>query len=222
LFSLFAAPPEKDLDWSEHGVEGSYRFLTKIARLTAEVGPGTHGRDPGVQWVEATIDPQAARKLRALVHDTIFRVTRDIGERMRFNTAISAVMELVNGVQEYRGALAGKSDQMARFGVATAIRLLFPFVPHVTCEMWERMGHGDALYREPWPEWDDTARIRDTVEVAIQVNGKVRSRIVVPADVDRAELEQLALADDKVSKELGGKAPRNVVVVPGRLVNVVA
>jgi len=224
LFSLFAAPPEKDLEWSERGVDGAYRFLTRLVRLTAEIADGgRHGhQDPGPAWVEGSESAADARKLRTLVHEAVFRVTRDIGERMRFNTAIAAIMELVNGIQDYRGDKRRENDRLARFAVATAVRLLFPFTPHVACEMWEQLGQEPDLHLVPWPEWDPSALVKDMVEIAIQVNGKIRSRMVVPTDAEGAELERLALADEKVAKELGGKPPRKAVVVPGRLVNFVA
>jgi leucyl-tRNA synthetase len=224
LFSLFAAPPEKDLEWSERGVDGSYRFLTRVVRLAGEIADGgKHGHeDPGQAWVDESASPADARKLRALVHETVFRVTRDIGERMRFNTAIAAIMELVNGIQDYRSDKGRAGDRLAKFAVATAVRLLFPFTPHVACELWEQLGLEPDLHLVPWPDWDASALVKDMVEIAIQVNGKVRSRMVVPTDADRAELERLALADEKVANELGGKPPRKAVVVPGRLVNFVA
>jgi leucyl-tRNA synthetase len=224
LFSLFAAPPEKDLEWSERGVDGSYRFLSRVVRLAAEIADGgkhSH-QDPGAAWADDSASPADARKLRALVHETIFRVTRDVGERMRFNTAIAAIMELVNGIQDYRGEKSREGDRLAKFSIATVVRLLFPFTPHVACELWERLGQDPDLHLVRWPDWDASALVKDTIEIAIQVNGKVRSRIVVPSDADRAELERLALADEKVAQELGGKPPRKAVVVPGRLVNFVA
>jgi len=149
-------------------------------------------------------------------------VTRDVGERMRFNTAIAAIMELVNGIQDYRGEKSREGDRLAKFSIATVVRLLFPFTPHVACELWERLGQDPDLHLVRWPDWDASALVKDTIEIAIQVNGKVRSRIVVPSDADRAELERLALTDEKVAQELGGKPPRKAVVVPGRLVNFVA
>ena len=226
LFSLFAAPPEKDLEWSERGVEGAYRFLARVARLTLETAETTAGgcEDPGESWVARSGAPESAKSLRRLVHETVFRVTRDVGERMRFNTAIAAIMELVNGIYEYLGSEAGRGgDALSRFAVATTLRLLFPFVPHAASEYWERLGpERPELRLVAWPTWDDAALVRELIEVAIQVNGKLRSRMGVPADIDKDELIRLALADEKVAKELAGRTPKKTVVVPGRLVNLVA
>jgi leucyl-tRNA synthetase len=226
LFSLFAAPPEKDLEWSERGVEGAYRFLARVARMAGETAATTNqgGEDPGADWVERASRPTEARALRRLTHETVFRVTRDIGERMRFNTAIAAIMELVNGVYEYTGADEARADDaLSRYAVTIVVRLLLPFVPHLASELWERLEPGGPdLGEVSWPAWDEAALVRELVEVAIQVNGKVRSRIRVSPDSNREELERLALADAKIEKELGGRVPKKIVVVPGRLVNLVA
>jgi leucyl-tRNA synthetase len=218
LFSMFAAPPEKDLDWSEQGVEGSHRFIGRVWRLAESLAGPIRGADPGPEGLDAD-----ARALRARVHETIYRVTRDIGERMHFNTAIAAVMELVNGVYEYRARpTEGRIDALVEFAATTVLRLLHPFVPHVTTELWSRLVGEPALTEVPWPEFDSAALARDTVEIAVQVNGKLRSRLVVPADAEQDEVVRRALADERVSKELAGRPPRKTVFVPGRLVKVVA
>jgi len=218
LFSLFAAPPQKDLEWSEKGVEGAYRFLSRVFRMTIAGAPATLAwQDPGADGLGAQ-----ARALRGLTHVTIQRVTRDIGERMHFNTAIAAIMELVNGVYDYRGNNRDCSDAVAEFAVATTLRLLCPFVPHLASELWERrIGDAPALAELGWPDYDETALVSDTVEIALQVNGKLRSRISVSPDIDRDELLALALADERILEALGGVEPRKTIVVPGRLVNVV-
>ncbi len=225
LFSLFAAPPEKDLEWSERGVEGAYRFLSRVVRLAtdATATAGSGAADPGADWVERAAHRDDARALRRLVHETIFRVTRDVGERMRFNTAIAAIMELVNGISDYAGPEGQRQgDPLSRFATTTTVRLLLPFVPHVASELWEKLEPGSVELREvPWPTWDDAARVTESVEVAIQVNGKLRSRLRVPTDVERDELERLALADEKIAKDLNGRIPQKTIVVPGRLVNFV-
>lgn len=223
LFSLFAAPPEKDLDWSEKGVEGAYRFLARVARLASEIAgePGEGFADPGAD--AAATDGPAAKKLRGLVHETVMRVTRDVGERMRFNTAVAAVMELVNGIQEFRSESGG--DNAAgwnRFAVSTAVRLLFPFVPHLSSELWQRLALQPTLTEAGWPTFEESALVKDTIEIAIQINGKVRARMSVASGIDAAELEKAALADERIVDALGGGAPRKVIVVPGRLVNIVA
>jgi len=226
LFSLFAAPPEKDLDWSEDGVEGAYRFLGRVWRLACPAGDGaasaTAGwQDPGADGLDAD-----AAALRSLVHEAVFRVTRDVGERMHFNTAVAAVMELVNGVYEYLGGdtgrRAGADQPVVDYAVATTLRLLLPFVPHLASEAWEQRVGSPSIEEAGWPEHDPAALVKDTVEVAIQINGKVRSRITVPAEIGRDELAERALADERIARELGGRPPRKTIVVPGRLVNVVA
>jgi leucyl-tRNA synthetase len=216
LFSMFAAPPEKDLEWSEQGVDGSYRFLSRVWRLVESLDWPIPWTDPGNADLEA---PE--RMLRGLVHETVYRVTRDVGERMHFNTAIAAIMELVNGIYDYRGANEPVHAPVVGFATATALRLLFPFVPHVTSELWERAVGVLTLDEMAWPEYDAAALVKDSVEIAVQVNGKLRSRLVVPADAGRDDLVRLALADERVSRELAGRKPRKTIVVPGRLVNVV-
>jgi len=217
LFSVFAAPPEKDLDWSERGVEGSHRFLSRVWRLAlAMSGEPLAWEDPGA----AELGPESAA-LRQVVHDTIRRVTRDIGERMHFNTAIAAIMELVNAIYDRRACAGGDADPVLPFAVATVLRLLLPFAPHVTCELWERLMGGAGLEGVPWPQYDPAALVRDSIEVAVQVNGKVRSRIMIAAAALQADAIAAALADPKVMAELAGRVPRKTVYVPGRLVSVV-
>ncbi|RMF25814.1 MAG: leucine--tRNA ligase [Deltaproteobacteria bacterium] len=214
LFSMFAAPPEKDLDWSDRGVEGASRFLARLWRMVVTAGEGLQVDDPGTEGLD-----EAGRRMRSLVHETIARVTRDVGERMRFNTAVAAVMELTNGIADYR---SGDPDaRVLGFALTTALRLLFPFVPHVTSELWEKSVGTPLLEEMPWPDYDAEALVRDTVELAVQINGKVRSRITVPSDLDREAVAELALADERVAAALGGKKPKRTVVVPGRIVNIV-
>jgi len=218
LFSVFAAPPEKDLDWSERGVEGSHRFLSRVWRVAlaiSERGKLTW-EDPGA----GALDGESTA-LRQVVHDTIRRVTRDIGERMHFNTAIAAIMELVNAIYDRRAQAGGDADPAVPFAVTTVLRLLSPFAPHVACELWERLVSGPALDAMPWPEHDPAALVRDSIEVAVQINGKVRSRIVIPATTQQEDAIAAALADAKVVAELAGRTPRKTVYVPGRLVSVV-
>ncbi len=216
LFSLFAAPPEKDLEWSEEGVEGAYRFLRRVWRLVAD------NRD----WLPATPafpggEPSGpARDLRRKVHDTIRRVTADIEERFHFNTAIAAAMELLN-------ALAGfdPSDdpgrQVFREGVEALLAVLHPMVPHITEELWERLGMDTPLADTPWPGWDEAALVRDEITVVVQVNGKVRGRVQVAADADDRAVRAAAEADPNVTRHLEGKAVVKAVYVPGRLLNLV-
>jgi leucyl-tRNA synthetase len=219
LFSIFAAPPERDLDWSDQGVEGASRFLHRIWRIVAR----------GQGWLGAAAPmpsdaSEAARTLRRLTHKTIARVTDDCERRNHFNTAVAAVMELVNGyaelVQEEAPADAGMRAAIAE-AVRTTVVLLAPFVPHVTSELWEVVGGGTTLDATPWPEADPTALVEDVVELVVQVNGKVRGRFTAAPDTPEAELLERALADPKVQAQVAGKAIRKTLVVPGRLVSIV-
>jgi len=216
LFSLFAAPPEKDLDWSERGVEGAYRFLGRVWRMAVPDEGVTHGwEDPGIDGLG---EPEA--KLRSLVHETILRVTRDVGERMHFNTAIAAIMELVNGIYDARQT-HGCAGPVVDFAVGTTLRLLGPFVPHIANELWERRIAVPTLATVGWPDHDPNALLKETIEIVLQINGKVRSRMRVAVDLGREELAAGALADEKIVAELAGRIPRKTIVVPGRLVNLV-
>jgi len=211
LFSLFAAPPERDLEWSEEGVEGAYRFLGRVWRLVAQVAAmGGDGAATG----------KAETDLTRRLHQTIHKVTRDAEEAFHFNTAIAAIMELANAAQTYCAGDA-PAPALAREAVEAIVHLLNPFAPHITEELWEVLGHGVPLHSTPWPDCDPELAKDDEIELVVQVNGKVRSRLVVAADTAKEALEIAALADPTVQKWLDGKAPRKVIVVPGRLVNVV-
>jgi leucyl-tRNA synthetase len=220
LFSIFAAPPERDLEWSDQGVEGASRFLHRIWRVVAR-GQRWLGADTAAVSAEPS---DAARTLRRLTHRTITRVTDDVERRSHFNTAVAAVMELVNGyaeqVQEAPPAdatLAAAIREAAR----TTIVLLAPFVPHITSELWETVGNGRGLSDVPWPEADPAALVEDSVELVVQVNGKVRGRFSAAPDTPEDELLKRALEDAKVQAQIAGKPIRKTHVVPGRLVSIV-
>lgn len=213
LFILFAAPPERELEWSDSGVEGSYRFLTRVWRMVQNHASLFGGKIP-VQPEDA-----ASKELNRLVHQTVKKATVDMNERYQFNTAISAIMELVNGIYTYpeeadRGTLAQ--------AIETVVILLAPFAPHITEELWEQMGHTDSVHDQPWPTYDEGALVQDQVEIAVQINGKVRHKAVVPAEADAKAVEEQVLADAKVQEWVSGKTVRKVIVVPGKLVNIVA
>jgi len=213
LFSLFAAPPEKDLEWNEQGVEGCYRFLNRVWRAIFDnrellAAGGKLGDISG-----------AARDLRRQVHRTIKKVTEDIDGRFHFNTAIAAVMELVNGIYAFKE----RQDHpvVVREALETVVRLLSPFVPHITAELWQLLEHAETLEACGWPEVDPSALVEDEKLIVVQVNGKVRGKISVSATASEAEVRELALADENVARFVDGKSVRKVVVVPGRLVSVV-
>jgi leucyl-tRNA synthetase len=228
LFSLFAAPPEKDLDWNDHGVEGASRFLNRVWRFViAHLDTLKRAPAPLVPTSEA------GRAFRRTIHETIKRVTDDIERDFHFNTGISAIMELVNALHAFEPASdraessygdtvpSGERAALLREAVETMLLLLGPFSPHVTEELWSLLGHEASLFKQSWPIADPAALARKEVTVILQVDGKVRSRLTVDVDAAEATVQQLALSDAKVQLWLQGRAVDRVVVVPNRLVNVV-
>jgi leucyl-tRNA synthetase len=217
LFSLFAAPPERDLEWNAQGVDGASRFLNKIYRLiqgnlqcfseSGESDPGEHD--------------ESSRLLHRKTHQTISKVTDDIETSFHFNTAISAVMELVNMASSMLGAGKPIHPAVLRECIETVILLLFPMVPHFCDEMWETTGHDSTLDNVNWPTFDTEAVKEDVITIIVQVNGKVRARLEVPATIDDDELKKQATRDPRVIKFTEGKEPKKIIVVPKKLVNIV-
>jgi leucyl-tRNA synthetase len=256
LFSLFAAPPEKDLDWNDHGVEGASRFLNRVWRFVVTHRPELVST-PSLMKVEGgeTLPPTAplaragettrssnshsagragapvigspaGKVFRRTIHETIARVTDDIERDFHFNTAISAIMELVNALYAFESVArdrmaAPERAALLREAVETVLLLLGPFSPHVTEELWEHLGHTESLFKQPWPTPDPAALTRQEVTVVLQVDGRVRGRLTLEIDAAEDRVERLALADDKVRPWLQGRQVERVVVVPNRLVNVV-
>ena len=220
LFTLFAAPPEKDLEWSDQGVEGAYRFLTRLWRFVGQHRNLMRGIDSDLSEEEL---PPDLREIRRAIHKTIKKVTDDIDERFHFNTAIAAIMELFNSLsaaaQDERRLKEGAS--LFKGGLEAMIVLLSPFVPHIANELWEQLGHVEALDQISWPMYSETALEEEKLLIVVQVNGKVRGKISVPADVDQREIESEALRDLKVKSFLDGKKVQKIVYVPHRLVNIV-
>ncbi len=221
LFTLFAAPPERDLDWSDQGVEGASRFLHRLWRVAAAVidqagdtAPYDGGGRPG----------RAMAELHRKTHQTIKKVTEDVAERFQFNTAIAAIMELVN--QMSLAVQDQKEDDPLRAAVlkealeATVV-LVSPMAPHIADELWQRLGHQEMLINHPWPQYDPQALVKDEKLVVVQVGGKVRAKLTLPADAADADLEAAALADEKVRSFIAGKQVKKVIVVQGKLVNIV-
>ncbi len=215
LFTLFASPPEKDLEWNDQGVEGCFRFLNRVWRLVYENLETIAAIDA---VVPDSLD-ERARELRQQIHKTIKKVTEDIDGKFHFNTAIAAIMELVNAISSFDA----KADHPAvmREAFEMVARLLGPFAPHFAEELWQYLGHDQRLDAYGWPEWDEKVLVSETVLIVVQVNGKVRGKVTVPADADRKVVEETALGDPNVLRYLEGKTVRKVIVVPGRLVNVV-
>jgi leucyl-tRNA synthetase len=219
LFTLFAAPPEKDLEWNDKGVEGCFRFLEKIWRLLApraaalETEPLPAGRD-------GADDPRRAG-LRRKVHQTIDRVTTDIERRLHLNTPVSSVMELLNAVTDFaRDEGPGDGPYLKEACRAMAL-LLQPFAPHVSEEIWEMLGGETSILRQPWPEADPTWLREDLVEVVVQVNGRLRGHVRIPAAAAEADVAARARDDERIAAHLRGKQVRKTVYVPGRLLNIV-
>ena len=216
LYILFAAPPELAMEWSESGIEGPHRFLQRVWRLVDR-----HAADLPAGAPAGPL-PAPAAELRRKVHQTIDKVTRDVEQRIQLNTAVAALMELANEIHRLEAAVAATADGKAalREALETLVRLLGPFTPHVCEEMWAKLGHAD-LARTPWPAFDAAAAREDAVELAVQVNGKVRGRIVVPRDAAEDAIREKALAEPRVAEQIQGRAIAKCVVVPGRLVSVV-
>jgi leucyl-tRNA synthetase len=216
LYTMFAAPPEQSLEWSDSAVEGAFRFLRGLWRMTFEhVAKG-----PAPKVEPGTLDA-AQQTLRRKIHETIAKVTDDISRRYKFNTAIASVMELLNALG--RASDATPADRaVLQEGLETCTLLLAPIVPHCTEAMWAALGHGTSLVAARWPQADPAALVRDEVELVVQVNGKKRGAVRVAAEADAKTAEAAALAEPNVARFLEGVTVRKVVVVPGRLVNIVA
>lgn len=220
LFILFAAPPERELEWSDQGVEGSFRFLNRIWRI--------------VQAFEAVLAQkvteydhsnlnEADKDLRRVLHSSIKKVTNDIETRFNFNTAISTMMELVNALYAYKEAAKEPNAGLIYEAISDLIKMMSPFVPHITEELWRgAIDANSSVHEQSWPECDEEALKVDNVEIVLQVNGKVRGRLTVPAEATKEELEKIAMADSNVQAHIGDATVRKVICVPGRLVNIVA
>jgi leucyl-tRNA synthetase len=201
LYILFMGPADQDMEWTEEGVEGISRFLRRLWRIVNEAAEQAPRSD------ELT-------DLRRFAHRTIARVTDDIDRRFQFNTPIAAVMELVNELGR------AEDDPAARFAAETAVTLIQPYAPHIAEELWSRLGH-ERLWEQPWPVADPELLERETFELVIQVNGRVRDRVEVSADASEEELVAQARASARVQEFLDGKEIRKEIVVPGKLVNLV-
>jgi len=216
LFIMFAAPPELSLDWSDEAVEGAFRFLKRLWKAVEahlEAGPAPP--------LETAALGAADRALRRLAHQTLAKVADDYGRRRTFNTAIAAVMELLNAVTRHE-ATSGTSRAVVHEALEFAVLMLSPVVPHITHALWQELGHARAIVDEPWPAADPAALRQDAVELVVQVNGKLRSKITVAVDADEATVRSAALADATTQRFVGALSVRKVIVVPGKLVNVVA
>jgi len=217
LFMMFAAPPEQSLEWSDEGVKGAHRFLRRLWDRVQEHVAGGPVRSGGIDVSGLSAEQ---KELRKLVHDTIAKVSDDLSRRYTFNTAIAATMELVNAISRYPSQDEADA-QLVQEGLESVVRLLAPIVPHLSHVLWNALGHESAVIDADWPQVDEQARVADSVTLVVQVNGKLRARIDVAANASREAAESLALADENVQRFIAGKEVRKVIVVPGKLVNVV-
>jgi len=214
LFTMFAAPPEHSLEWVDTGVDGAARFLKKLWRLVY-----LHIQFENTQSVDVGSLNQEQRALRQKIHSTLQKVTRDIGERYTFNTAIAANMELLNHLSSHQGDNA-QDIAVLREGIEAIVLMLSPIVPHVASELWFQLGHS-SIEDQAWPQYDESALIQETIELIVQVNGKLRDKILVEADADDDLIRSNALQSQKVQAYVEGKEVRKIIVVRGRLVNIV-
>ena len=216
LFSMSDTPPHQSLEWKEGGVEGMHRFIKRVWRELGSLDSSCRNAVLGVEKLDA-----AQKALRRKTHETIAKVTDDIDRRMTFNTAIASMMELFNDIAKFDDR--SDSGKAVMFEACSAlVRLLSPFVPHVTHELWQQLGHQSALIDESWPEVDQKALVRDELELVVQVNGKRRASIMVAANASKDECEAAAKEDESIKRHLDGLNVIKVIVVPGRLINIVA
>lgn len=217
LFILFAAPPERDLEWSDQGVEGAYRFLSRLWRLVHFYAEQL----PTAAELQKEQLSKADKELRRIHHATLRKVSDDINERFNFNTAISGVMELVNALYLYKDKVAEPNLAVIRDALRDAVLLLAPFAPHITEELWQITGQGDSVHQQSWPVCDSEALIAEEVEIVVQINGKVRDKIVAVAGLDAKQLEVQVTELERVQELIQGKQIVKVITVPDKLVNIV-
>ena len=214
LFTMFASPPDQSLEWDDNGVEGASRFLKRLWNIAIDIAekqaPQLHA--------EQLDEPQKA--LRRKLHETMRKVSDDIGRRYTFNTAIAAIMELLNELARFEDE-SEPGRAVMHEAIVNAVLMLAPIVPHISQDLWRRLGHDSLIAEQPWPDYDESALARKSIELVVQVNGKLRSRISVPADADNDAIEAIALGDEKIQNNIHDKTVRKIIVVPGRLVNLV-
>ena len=214
LFILFAAPVERDLDWSDEGVEGSYRFLGRVWRIVDAYNEEGKKNVTG----ELTKDEFA---LRRELHRVIKKVTEDLDNNFNFNTAISAIMELVNAMYQFKDSHDTVQADLGHELVEKLLLMLAPFTPHITEELWHEVGKTGSIHQQDWPIYEEAALVIDEVEIAVQVNGKVRDKMTIPVDMPKADLEAQALALDRVKEFTDGKTVAKVIIIPNKIVNIV-
>ncbi|MBR2674619.1 MAG: leucine--tRNA ligase [Mogibacterium sp.] len=218
LFILFAAPPEKELDWSDEGVEGSFRFLCRVYRLIYDYIKDIRGDE--IVCGDSAALTEADKNLNYMINSTIKKVTEDVGGRFNFNTAISSIMELVNAMYKYRN---GKEINLPLFNkaVETLVTVLSPFTPHICEELWTMLGHEDRLYNKEWPSYDESALVLDEIEVVVQINGKLKDRLKLPNNTEKEVSIEAAKSLDRVKAETDGKEIVKIIFIPNKIVNFV-
>lgn len=214
LFILFAAPPERELDWSDQGVEGSYRFINRVYRMVYEFSQKYKDVPDTYQ-----VKNEADKSLAYWMNYAIKKVSDDVGDRFNFNTAISTIMEMVNEMYRYKEGDINPGLYGA--AVKTLIILLAPFVPHVTEEMWEHLGYGGSVHDQKWPEYDEKALVKDTIEIVVQINGRIKEKINIAGDSSKEEMEKIAVENDKIKALTEGKNIVKIIAVPNKLINIV-
>jgi leucyl-tRNA synthetase len=227
LYTLFAAPPDRDLDWQDSGIEGIQRFLGRVYRFV--VRNATNAPNASREALLTTSLTPSERQIQRKLHQTIKRVSDDFQGRWHFNTCISAIMELVNAL--YAHEEIATSQSQARSGTSTAllaevqrdlVLLLAPFAPYLAHELWEMLGEKGSLLKASWPKYDATLAKEEELKIPVQVNGKLRSHVTVPADTPETVVLERALADEKIQAFIAGKQIAKKIFVPGKLVNIVA
>jgi leucyl-tRNA synthetase len=215
LFTLFAAPPEKDMDWSDQGIEGTYRFLTRLWRLAMDI-KDMQGSSM-ISQIPASVEP-----IMRKTHQTIRKVTEDIDKRFRFNTAIAAMMELINELYKAKEVIKNKDETaVLKHSLEQLLIMLSPFVPHIADELWEALGLTGQLFNHPWPEYNPVWAQSSQVTIAVQVNGKLRATIEVPKDAEQALVQTTALSDVNVKRFIESASIRKVIYVPNKIINII-
>jgi leucyl-tRNA synthetase len=222
LFSLFAAPPERDLEWSDKGVEGAYRFLNKVWGIVYKhrAEEQKSGRAEAERIKASEIPSFRASALIRKTHQTIKKVTDDIEKDYHFNTAIAALMELINEISSFN-IETDEDRAVLNFGIKNTLLMLAPFAPHITEELWEAIGEKGSIFESAWPVWDEEIAREEEIELVVQINGKLRAKIPVPAGLHDDEAKQRALKEQRIMEMLDGKEIKKVFVVKGKLVNIV-
>ena len=217
LFVMFASPPEQSLEWSDAGVEGGYRFLKRFWNV---IHQHIDSSDVAISALDIQKLDDTQKAMRLKLHETIRKVSDDYGRRLTFNTAIAANMELLNAVSKFEDdSDQGRAIKQETFD--NMVLMLSPIIPHICHQLWQELGHDSVIIDQSWPLVDEAALVQDSIEMVVQVNGKLRGKMQVPVDIDKASCEKKALENDAVCRFIDGKPIRKVIVVPGRLVNIV-